>query len=1224
MLQLKDQQCFSSSPDGEPRTVALEVDAEASTTGKNLLWRKGTPPPPSSYSDSCSSSSTTTSGNTNFFSTYFSGTTSTSPSSFFLIVIIVLVPRPCLGGHETGWNGSSGASATARTTSTSRAQQLAGPRSGSEEQIFNHVYLPSNLGSGQTQTFESLLYVDPNAAAARDGGGRNFDGNYHEKIVSPHADTGTATVFTTTHATAPPPEQQTGGPRNFHEHQFYVSGAAASTSSAPSDNILPKSTDQSDEDVATVVEDGPVQDGGEVEYSDAVLQPRIRTRATLASVSDGRDDDALHAPGQNHERQKTSRSRDHFDIASSGRKDVGASSNRHPPGVDNRRSSPPATERYNFEEDATEFVKPNLMSLLLLLKNSTHLSVELPLWNTLILTILACIGVYYLCKDTNLLRFYDFGNDHDDHSHSCKCPFCTKKYEYVEEHEEKTLLGKGGYASVFLIRERGTPGSAGTTAAQVSTSTTPGATRGSGSRGNKGATDKNGKNVGGGSASPASAAKTTSHKPNYIVAKRTPKIENIAHLQRIQQEAKELRRLQHPNVVAYIDDFVHNKDSENKNGTTASATSLSPRGSGNSGYEYYLIMEYCDRGDLKDHIDNYYEWFTEFEVFNYLQQLVAALAYCHSKNVIHRDVKSQNVFLTSSPGASTSSSNKFYTGSTFLDKIGPLTLKLGDFGLSSSMGNSLPRPAGGPVPAAAQFQNLEQPQLHSQVGTDCYKAPELLGRSSYGREIDVWGIGCVLFELLTGDFLWDLQDIKQRRSRVPVDYWQNHGEQKISPATASPREGQLHKGDGTTARATGRKTGQQNKKMKNKLKSVDDFDDDKILLDQQLLLETTESFSGIRTTDSLTFSPRAAQNLDLLMFQQNNNKFGEHQENSLSCDGFYGAPTAKLIHLGVQIFAEENYLQRLLQANYPHLQEKLPVWWLKLLKKCLQKEPSIRPKCDQIAKQLVSVRQNMVQKSGNYSNYSINASNPKERFGEKFQEFCRMRAGNNGFLDEEEEEGPSSQNSSVDAEEEQEEYLLSKKDRKASHNSTLSRSQKSANSNVDNHSFDERLKSGSRKSSRMNDFEYELQGLAVDHSKNSGTIDLSTTTSPQSYLTGGGSRRSAGLSSSGSVQLFEPPEDDNALGIKWDKRNKIREFEARFLKEELEFQQKNPSATPTPRGMNGAGGGFGAKNLVSRGTTTGGAYYQGQPQQEDDLDFSFRFKKVSKTGGRRRRRQLEQ
>ncbi|CAD7953645.1 unnamed protein product [Amoebophrya sp. A120] len=261
-----------------------------------------------------------------------------------------------------------------------------------------------NLGSSHTQTFENLLYVDPaNApAAARDGGERNFDGNYHEKIVSPHADTGTATVFPTTHATAPPPEQQTGGPRHFHEHQFYVSGAAASTSSAPSDNILPKSTDQSDEDVATVVvEDGPVQDDGEVEYSDAVLQPRIRRRATLASVSDGRDDDALHAPGQNHDRQKTSRNSHHFHIASSGRKDVGASSHQRQEVVESRRSpSAAAMEQYNFEEDVTEFVSPNLMNLLLLLKNSTHLSVELPFWNTLILTILACIGVYYLCART--------------------------------------------------------------------------------------------------------------------------------------------------------------------------------------------------------------------------------------------------------------------------------------------------------------------------------------------------------------------------------------------------------------------------------------------------------------------------------------------------------------------------------------------------------------------------------------------------------------------------------------------------------------------------------------------------------------------------------------------------------------------------------------------------------------------------------------------------------
>ena len=78
-------------------------------------------------------------------------------------------------------------------------------------------------------------------------------------------------------------------------------------------------------------------------------------------------------------------------------------------------------------------------------------------------------------------------------------------------------------------------------------------------------------------------------------------------------------------------------------------------------------MEYCEVGDLSYHIKrkiNKDEHFSETEIFNWFIQICLSLEYVHARRVIHRDLKSQNIFLT-----------------------GNLTVKLGDFGISKALIN---------------------------------------------------------------------------------------------------------------------------------------------------------------------------------------------------------------------------------------------------------------------------------------------------------------------------------------------------------------------------------------------------------------------------------------------------------------------------------------------------------------------------------------------------------
>lgn len=101
------------------------------------------------------------------------------------------------------------------------------------------------------------------------------------------------------------------------------------------------------------------------------------------------------------------------------------------------------------------------------------------------------------------------------------------------------------------------------------------------------------------------------------------------------------------------------------------------------------------------------ERFTETEIFNWFVQLCLALEYIHGRKVLHRDLKSQNVFLT-----------------------GNNTVKLGDFGISRVLENTN---------AGAQ----------TVVGTPYYMSPEICQNQPYTYKSDVWALGCVLYELCT-------------------------------------------------------------------------------------------------------------------------------------------------------------------------------------------------------------------------------------------------------------------------------------------------------------------------------------------------------------------------------------------------------------------------------------------------------------------------------------------
>lgn len=173
-----------------------------------------------------------------------------------------------------------------------------------------------------------------------------------------------------------------------------------------------------------------------------------------------------------------------------------------------------------------------------------------------------------------------------------------------------------------------------------------------------------------------------------------------------------LRRLDHPNIIKL-------------EGLVTSRLSGS----------IYLVFEYMEH-DLSGLLACPNINFSESQVKCYMKQLLSGLEHCHSRGVMHRDIKGSNLLINNEG-----------------------ILKIADFGL-------------------ANFCAYKQP-LTSRVVTLWYRPPELLlGSTDYGASVDLWSVGCVFAEILLGNpILQGRTEVEQLHKifklcgSPPEEYW---------------------------------------------------------------------------------------------------------------------------------------------------------------------------------------------------------------------------------------------------------------------------------------------------------------------------------------------------------------------------------------------------------------------------------------------------------------------
>ncbi|XP_037535580.1 serine/threonine-protein kinase Nek4 [Nematolebias whitei] len=207
--------------------------------------------------------------------------------------------------------------------------------------------------------------------------------------------------------------------------------------------------------------------------------------------------------------------------------------------------------------------------------------------------------------------------------------------------------------------------------------------------------------VGKGSYGEVNLVKHKTDRKQYVIKKLNLTTSSKRERRAAEQEAQLLSQLRHPNIVTYRESWEGNDR------------------------QLYIVMGFCEGGDLYHRLKQQKgELLPERQVVEWFVQIAMALQYLHEKNILHRDLKTQNIFLTKTN-----------------------IIKVGDLGIARVLEN-------------------QNDMASTLIGTPYYMSPELFSNKPYNHKSDVWALGCCVYEMSTLKHAFNAKDMNSLVYRI--------------------------------------------------------------------------------------------------------------------------------------------------------------------------------------------------------------------------------------------------------------------------------------------------------------------------------------------------------------------------------------------------------------------------------------------------------------------------